>query len=325
MAEKESFFDYVLAPFKGWYNYIKDNAAQYYIQLLKIHLLKIFAGLGLLLFFALIAAGILMIAGGTGVFTDAESMIATLTLLPVLLSLGLLFIISMIVIGWVSNSIALTAVIYTNTEFEKGKFSIMESFKRIKGKVFRYLVAQFVIWIVILLPVIIVGLLMIGGFAALSSQDSEGRGFAIFGMILALPVAMLLLIGYLFFAQLLYGLFAQFWVYGFLLENMGIRASLRRSVDIVLKKPVKVIVFGILLYIGAVAFGAPLMIYSVFFQFAIRMLVYVGVVSEHLILWLFILVIPIHTIIVGVLSAIVQAFNLPSHYLFWKKVRKDTI
>jgi|GEM_PF-4515216 len=324
MAKEESFFDYVLAPFKEWYGYIKDNAVRYYVQLLKIYLLRGFVWLGIMLFFGLVAIGILAAVGGMGIFSDTGLVVKTLTMLPVIISLGLLFIIALIVAGWASTSVSLTAVIYTDSEFKKEKFSIMEAFNRIKGKVFRYLVAYFVIWCAIMLPVIIIILIAIGGFAALLSQGSE-TGVAILGMLIAMPLAMILMTGYVVIAQLLLGLFAQFWTYGFLLAGMGVRDALGRSVDMVLKKPGRVIVFGIMVYIGSMAFGAPLMIYNMFFQVIVRVLPYMALEYSPWMLWLVIVAVPVHILIVIVLSAIVQCFSLPSHYLFWKKVRKDTV
>lgn len=322
-AKKESFLDYVTAPFKEWYSYIKDNAVQYYIQLLKIYFLGTFASLALMLLFALVAAGILVAAGGMAVFTDVETAVDTILLPPVLIALGLLFIIAVIVTSWVDNAISLTAVIYTDTEFGKGKFSIMEAFNRIKGKVFRYLVVHFGIWFLIMLPFIILALFIMGGVAALLSQDSESLRTAMIGMLIAMPFGMILFMGYLVLVQLMYSLFAQFWTYGFLLGNLSVMDALGRSVDMVVKKFARVIVFGILLYIGAAAFGAPLMIYNMLFQFVVRVLPYTGLESGLWMLWLFVLIIPIHIIIAGVLTTIVRAFSLPSHYLFWKKVRKD--
>ncbi|MBD3210442.1 hypothetical protein GF318_03605 [Candidatus Micrarchaeota archaeon] len=321
----ENLVDFVLAPFRKWFAFIKTNHVRYYLQLLKINLAAaVMYFIPMTVFLVLLAGSIIALAGTNSLldFSGMEALLANSAILLAVLAGGLaLFIIA----EWLSKSVKLSAVVFTDSEFSKQKFSIWGTFQKIRGKVFWYLIADMLIRILLFLPGFLVLVLVLGGGGLLLFPGGQGSGAAILALVLGLLTGYLLLIVYMFIVNLLYSFLAQFWTYGFLLEGKGVIDSLKESLGIVKRRFLETAAFYILLAILSVVFAAPLLLFNFLANFSIRiinLLIQTGQLWAIIVLVIAVLV---QVVVAVVLSTLVEWFRLPAHYLYWKRAKQKDI
>ena len=315
MADK---VDMIMGPFKEWLKYIETNHTRYFLGLFKIKIVTGIIGLAILVLFLLLAAAIVYVGG--------------IQLLPVIAAL-IVFILGIVLLSWIQSAFSLTAVVYTDAEFNKKKFGIFDSFGKIKWPVLRYMLVSWIIAFIINLPLIIVLVAMVGGimalmggFTALMAADKmPAASFsAIMATIMGLFLFALLAMIYGFIVSTIYGFLVQFWTYGFLVRKQGVIDGLKSSVDIIKKNILVVFGFDLAWLIVGLMFAAPLIIYRFFSEFIMRLIINIGLMDfTDSITWVVIAVILlIHVVATLLLTTLIEFFMLPTQYLMWKKLAK---
>ena len=275
----------VKEPFEKWWAFITESFAEYFIGIFRINLLSFLAMIAFVIALVAIAlAGFFALGGTTGIGSYG---------LPALVLFGIVALIGVILMVWVSEAIKLTAYIYTDCMLTKKKFGIIESFNRIKWDTVKYLLIDLGIIIAIMIP----------------------------GMILAVIAAFTGIIGWILFAgyilavMLGYAIVRQFWVFGFLIKKQGVVDALKDSVDMVRKNLKAVILFDIVLVLGAIIFEGPSILYGLVSDSMLENAMVGGTVMAILIIFL-------HLLITLALTTLGEIFILPTTYLMWKKLSK---
>jgi len=303
-----SLSDLITQPINQWVEYIKQNAVKYYVGLLKIELLGIAVFSLIVLAFGLVSAGLFILLGGFG------------NLLALVAS-GIIFFIGLILASWSYSSIQMTELIYTDCEFGNREFTIIKSAKEISGKVLRFIVIDTLIITALMIPAIIMAIVFISGGIGPSALKTSSTSNPLIG-ILGLLAAYFMIIVYFVIVMSIYGFLSQFWRYGFVLENLGIVESLKKSISMAKRKLVEVLVVGIVLgLIAGSIFSIPSMIYYFFWQIESNVLAMtlslgpIGIV-------IFVIGIIMHILISTALGVIPKVFSVPTHYLFWKMIKE---
>jgi len=324
--KEEGLQEFVLEPFQQWYDFTKLNWKGYWWGLLKIALTSFFVSLILFALLALSIAGIFFAAGGI----DGFFKLGTFTMVAVALLMFVILVAGIILITWIRSSISFTSIIYTNSRFTGTEFSIWDSFNRIKGKVFRYLLIIEGAYAILLLPIFLILGIFIGTiiFSAITLSGSANALFLLIPAIFLYLFLYLFIIGYSLLVSLvssIFRFFAQFWGYGFLLSDTGLIDALKGSFRIVWKKPLETIAFCILWFLAASVASLPLSIFAFFINLSSRLIYYVDTgltITQDILLILIILF--VGSLISLVLSTIAEVVSIPLHYLFWKKVKGKT-
>ncbi len=305
-----SLTDFITQPLNTWIEYMKENAVKYYKNLLKINLASIAAFVVPIIVFGAMAALLFFLLGGTKI----PNMLAMVVS-------GFVLLVGIILAGWASDSIEMTRILYTDAEFSGKPFNMVETAKMISGKVLRYLIADVLIWTLLMIPAAIIFFLFLGGWVGLSALGTKTGSSGFLLALLGFLAGYMLIFVYLVAATFLHNFLLQFWKYGFLLENLGIRESLKKSISIIKRRPLEVFVFN--LVSGIIAGGVlsiPLIIYGVLAQIGfniIQLSLLLGPIG-----WVIIIVaIIIHLIINTILGTIPEAFAVPTHYLVWKMAK----
>ncbi|MEM5814739.1 MAG: hypothetical protein QXD77_02890 [Candidatus Aenigmatarchaeota archaeon] len=326
--EKQGLSDFVLEPFRGWYEYIKLNAREYYVGLLKINL-SVFA-VALLAYAVLfaVAVGLLAVMVGMNVIADPAGAVVKLLGNLALLAVAVVACIIMVTIAeWLCKSVSLTAVLYTDSQFEKKPFGIVEAFHKIKWPVLRFVILDWAISALIFAPAFAILAVVYGGaiagiIAAAAGGGAGAASLGIFALLFAMMLGFALVMGYILIVSFIYGFLVQFWTYGFLLAGLGVIDALKRSVGIIRKDFWRIAAFYIFLSIAVLVASIPLTIYGFFADIVIRIITIIAGADSGLVFWAaYLIALLINVMITMVISTAVQAFRLPVHYLFWKKVK----
>lgn len=326
---KQDFFDFILAPFQAWWGFIQTNYKIYYTQLLKIALIELVAGWVLFILFAMVGAGLflLLTAGGGMSGLDTLDLSAfTRTAIIGMVVLGLFVLIALVITGWIQTTIGLTAILFTDMQLSNRSepFSIRSAFQAIQGKVLKYVLLEWVLLFILILPGLLLFVLPLisGGAAGLLAPSREAAGMGALAGIFGFLAAIFLFIGYAVLVFNLYRFFAQFWKYGFLLGNLGVMEALKTSFSMVKRKWLEVIAFDLFWLFGIILFSVPLSIYGFFAQIGLRFISFGAGLAPAL--WIvYLVVLLVHVVIATILTTIVQVFSLPTHYLFWKKLAEE--
>ena len=321
-----SFFDPIIEPFRKWVDYIRPNLVRYYAGLLKINIVSLLVGWAFVLLFAMIAiAAVFLIVGSSGIsMSGLMKIIGNMTAIIVILIAGVLIFAAM---SWAKTSIDLSAVLYTDSEFNGKSFDIIGSAWSIKWKALLFIITDIAIWFVIMLPIIAAVLVLIAtgalAGAGLSGPSSGSGAFiGVMGMFLGIFLLEIAAFAYIIFMLLAFGFLAQFWRFGFLLGGMGIVESLKASVSIIKRNPLEVLVFDILWVVGFIIFSIPLFTYAMFSNFLLDIARLITETSGKLELWaIYLLLVAVSAVITAFLSTLVQIFILPTPYLLWKRMR----
>ena len=299
-----AFFDKVAEPFKEWSGYVGKNHIGYYLGLLKILIVAAVAGFIIFTVFAVISGILASTEPGAGILVGI-----------VLMAVGLL------AGEWIQRALKLTAIIYTDAEFSKKRFAMLDAFSKIKWPVLRYLLLEIIILLILSIPAII-----LFGMATMNFIEAMGSTLVTDGQIpLEDLTSTLASVMPLYFAGLAYEIaiiigfafLAQFWAYGFLIQGKGVVDSLKDGIGIVKNNAALVVVFDMVWIIGILVFAIPLIAYNIFFnQIAYGILLLAGLGGGGIVA---IGVLVFNFLITVALSTLVTWFALPTQYLFWKK------
>jgi len=329
-AMKEgSLIDFVLEPFKQWYDFARPNWKGYWFGLLKIAFTSFFVNVALFILLLLVLAGIVFAAGGFGEILRLN----VVPLIAIVLLLFVILVVGVFLIGWITASISSTAVIYTNARFLGGEFSIWGSFMKIKGRVLRYMLIEYGLYLIVMLPFLLIFGLIIGviaislfGFSGLVSSSPTSTlpllGAALFSYFLLYIFVMIFFLFVSLF-NLIFRFFAQFWGYGFLLEDLGVIDALKKSVRIVRNKPLETLVFCIIWFVAVAVASLPLSFFSFFINIGFRLFPYFYMSSLGLLgnVLLYAAIFLVAAFVSIFLSTLAKVVSIPIHYLFWKKVK----
>lgn len=324
MSQKEDIFEFLSKPFRVWIEYIRTAYKRYYLSLLKINLTALIAGWGLGVILLIIGLLIAVVLNGFNPALDPQKIASFFANTTDLIVVAAFLVVAIILESWLSNSIKLTAILYTHSQIEGADFSFWGASKKIKWKVLRYILIDAVLRVILLLPLILFfALAILGGFT--SFGPSAGNDFStILANIAALLLMIVIGIFYILVVYFLYAFLTQFWSYGFLINDLGIIPSLRRSLGIIRRRFIEVILFDVFWGVGILVLMVPLFVFSILWGFFRSFLSFLSTLAglKGGIFWVFyILSIILETIVVIMLSTMVQSFSLPTQYMFWKKVK----
>ncbi|MFH1221452.1 MAG: hypothetical protein V1492_00015 [Candidatus Micrarchaeota archaeon] len=309
--------DFVSQPFAQWFNYIRENYATCYIGLLKINVAKLLVQFGILLLFAIIGA-----VAAYGLSQLGMTGLTSGLILSVIVAVY--FVIIIIVAAWLGKAVSLTSLFFVKSQLEGGPFSILETFGKIKYKVLKFLLLEFAIMVLMLLPgVLICGLIVFatGGLGALTGGAAGAMGSAFLSFILSY----MLFIGYAIVVSILFSFLFQLWAYNNQLGEMPLVDSLKKSVAMVKGKLLEVAIFSLLLGLGALLLSIPAIGYGFVSRMAMEVFSLVAMKSGGFIVYLVVIVVfTLLNIVIGtILQTLVELLTAPTEYLFWKQMGKQ--
>ncbi len=296
--------DLVLGPITEWWGYIKvkSNYQKHYLGFLKITAVA----LGTALVLALVLGGIL--------FGAAALAGVLLKNLLILVPFILFATIAYIAVMWVACSFKLTNVLFTDAQLSGKPFGLMASFNRIKIPVLKYLLTKGAILFVLLLPVLV----LLG--ISLASMLS-GNAILVIAGVVSLVFVYILFIIYAILVGVVFQFVTQFWVYGFLLEGKGIVESLKASYRLARSKILETAVFDIISHFISMALSIPFLIFYFVAYFGFMLLQLTFLVMPLAGMVMVGVALLVAAVIAMLLITIVELYNVPSHYLYWKKLK----
>lgn len=325
---KKTYTEIITEPLNMWYNYITKSFARYYTGLLKIEFVSLIAQWFLLLVLALISLGIIVGMVGVNITANIRGgIMALLGNTTALVAIILLWIVGIILISWAKATLSLAMVAFTDAEFASKGFGLMEAVSRLKWKTLRYIIAEAIAFILLMLPLIIVIAILVGGGALAlghanaqaASAAGSGAGTGLLAMLMAVPLLIVFSLLYIIIVLFVFGFFAQFWIYGFVVDGKGVIESLKASYRTVRKKPLEVLGFDVLFIIGCLLFSVPVIIYSIVASIPMNIAQLIARVGASPTLWvLYFVLVVLNTLVTILFSTIIDVFSMPSMYLFWK-------
>jgi hypothetical protein len=314
------FIDLVAQPFGRWFDFIRTEPVRYYLGILRINILSLLAGWALLVLFLLVVTCIAFALFGALLFTSPAGVLQNISgSIGAILAIAVLFLIGILMISWAKTSIELCAYDFTDSQFGKRGFAIKDTLGRIKWPAFRFMLIESAIWVVIMIPLAIIAALLIGALALVG--DSLGA-LGPFVIVFLAVMAEILAFIYLIFMSIAFGFFSQFWRFGFLIDGRGVMESLRAGVRIIIRRPLEVICFDLGWLLVGLLFSLPLILFSTVGGFFIGLFRSLAIMSLNPILWAVLLIVLVmEALITALLSSLVQAFSLPTLYLFWKRMK----
>jgi hypothetical protein len=328
---KEGIIDYVFEPFTKWFDHLRNNALSLYLGLLKISLANLAAFILITLLYILLGASLVFLMGSESALTDLTKFIYLLfENLYLSALLVLLTLVYWVLLAWIGSSISLSAYLFADSQFRKKPFRIIKSAMRIKWGVLRYMLVQLGIWLAIVSPFLILLLLALAAGYSVFGNSFDGSdpsalsGLLIGGMFLSMLV-LLAFVVYMGIANVLFEIITQFWLYGFLLEGRGIIDSLKRSLSLIKMRLPEVLVFDFFFLVGFLAASIPLTLFSIFSDVFFEFFRFVDVMGDALYLGIYIIAVIFNVLITMLLATLVEAYYIPVHYLFWRKVNEEKI
>ena len=317
--QKGGLLDFAMEPFSKWLDFIKKNWKGYYLGLVKIAFFDLAVSAAFLMIMGLVLAAIAIVGFGLNALMNGAAMAAISANAVLLVAAVVIAAVIVLVLGWITTTIRLSTIVFTDASLNGKKFSLRETCWAIKGKVLRYLVLSMAIGLVVAIPVLVVGGIYIMGAGAAGLAGGGAAGLAAAGGFLVFAIVSI----YIVVAAILYAFLTQFWQYGFLVGGLGVRDSLKKAVGIVRMRLAEVLVFDVIWLIGGVVFAIPLIAFRLVEQIIGMVVnVVVGLIgNDILILATALIIMVISTIFQTLLGTVVEAFSLPTQYLFWKKVK----
>ena len=311
-------------PFRKWIDFIKIKGVDYFFGLFKIGLTAITAPL-------LILLAVLLVFGGVGYLIGPDNII---NLGPgiIMLSFVVLMIVGTVfflILYWIMSTLQLTSVPYTDSMFFEKKFSIWETFSRIKYKVLKLFLAMAGIYFLVYLPVLILLVFMIGVMVvmfALSYISPELSAIlVIVGIILYVIIYLFnilyALLMYVFYA--VFGFVSQFWALELFVGKRPVLEALKQSFRIVKANLLETFLFNVIWMFVAGILSIPLIVFFIVMYIApylapvllkgFGLLEAVMISGAALLVSIFLML---------VFVVLVLVFSLPTQYLFWIKARK---
>lgn len=289
-----------------WWDFVKKNYKVYYVQLLKVLLTQVAAAIGMLIIICLI--GVTAYFGVTALNLTQYWMW--------LLGIGAIAaIIAIVAMNWIQRSILFTEVTITDAMLGGRQLGIAKSFSDIKWRTLRYVITDIVVRIVVFLPALILLALPFLSFVVLP-KDAAMSAFIMLFMV-AFMAAWL----YYIVALIAYAFLLQFWPYGFLIEGLSVKDSLKKSYRIARSRPFDVLVFDIVLLALSWTATIPMMVFYMLAYFAIIFLQIILIFLPLAGIAAILACIVIMAIVSVFFSALIEMVRVPLHYLFWKKLK----
>jgi hypothetical protein len=193
-----------------------------------------------------------------------------------------------------------------------------QSFSQIKGKVFRYVLLDILIRILISLPAL--AIIAIPVLSSISLAKASPASFLV--MFYGLMFAYMLAFFYVMAALLLYSFFTQFWVYGFLLDGLGVMDSLKQSFRMVRARPLDILISDLVMMVLSWIASVPMM--------AFYMMAYVALIFLE-VLFILMPLAGLGLLLIGGLACVlasifftvlVEMLQVPMLYLLWKEFKR---
>jgi hypothetical protein len=310
--QKEDIFGIISSILKFWWAFIQKDFKAYYFDLLKVNIANFVSRIGLTFLFYLIlfTAALAVISLNLVNFTNPSPLLIPLALV------GVVFIVlSMIFIATVTSAIQFTAITLTDARLSGKSLGMGESFNRIKGRTFRFVLLNIGIWIVLSLPALVIMALPFLSFLFMQA------GSAVLVSTMGFMMSMIFVELYLMLVLLLYAFFLQFWVYGFLIDDLPVREALTRSYRLVRSKPFEVLIFDIVLMAISMIVSVPFTILFIVFYLVLWFLMVVMIAMPVIGLVLLAFLILAFLIIALLCAPLMEMVMLPITYLFWKRIK----
>jgi len=305
----------VTQSIETWFSFVKGNARELFIGILKSNLYMAATIIIGILFFAVVFAGV-WIGGGESGDVITISIIMNLSILPyndlrIMQSFLILFIAATISGIFLMLSQAFMAPIYRTihaTYERKEKIDILESAKEKAYAIIGYQIVISLIYIVVMLP------LMIGSFLGRAALGIMGFIFEI----------IIILVGFVL------GIFMQFALYELIISNKGPIESIKASISLVNRNLRDAVVFT---FIKAAINGVIGVVFTIVLYGIIIAVVMAGIGIYEIggLTTITIAIIAVFGIIffagyLLVQATIIETIELPMTYVFWKAIStKKTI
>ncbi|MEW6035251.1 MAG: hypothetical protein AB1529_01445 [Candidatus Micrarchaeota archaeon] len=294
--EEDEFIENMKVPLLGWWDFVRANFKQYYIELLKLGLMKLVVSVGAFIIMLLLALALVF-----GTASLGGGIVGIILMAAVILA-------GYFVIFWVNNAFEAAAYTMTDAMLSGRKYSMAETLISQKGRTLSYTVADAAFRILMLVPAAAV-------IAVLYVALGPGAGGA--SLMVGLMAAYLFFIVYLMLAGALYEFLTQFWRYGFAVENRGIIDSLKGGLSLVRRNPLEVIVFDFILLVMILLASIPMMVFYFAAYIVLMVVMFIPVLGIFLYFAGFLLV----YLVAILLLALVEVAWRPAHCLFWKRMK----
>lgn len=309
----DEFIDRIISPLGQWWGYIKSNIVRCYVALLSIGLFEVAAVVGLFIL-AIVAVLVFVFVSQFVVLPDMDpaALMGIITIVSIILYIAFwLFYL------WLRETIQCTATVFIDSQFSGKPFGIIAAIGAIKGKVFRFLITDILLKVALVLPVIAVIVLLVT--LVIPGGDFPSAPPATKIIVL---VVFALAIVYLVLAFILYLFFLQFWRYGFLVGGMGVIDSLKQSISLVKRRPLETFMFDIIVILATSLLRIPLVFVYFGAYFGLFFVIIFMMISPLLGFAVELLGILLIGIVALLITSLAQCFWLPTHYLFWKRIRE---
>ncbi len=293
--EEDEFIENMKVPLLGAWDFVRANFKQYYIELLKIGLMKLVVTLGAFIVMVLLA---LALAFGTAAL--GGGIVGILLMAAVILA-------GYFAIFWLNNAFEVVAYTMTDAMLGGRKYALVETVLSQKRKTLTYTVVDAAFRIVMLIPAVVI-------IAVPFLFLNAGGGVP---LILGLMAAYLFFIAYVMLTGTLYEFLTQFWRYGFAVESRGIVESLKSSIALVRGWPLEVIVFDFILMIMMALASIPMMVFYFAAYVVLMFVMFIPVVGLFLYLAGLLLVYLVSILLI----ALMEVAWRPAHCLFWKRMK----
>jgi hypothetical protein len=159
-SETDEFVDYIGAPLDSWWKFIRADYREYYLRLLKLHLVRVLLQFAIIAIFAAIGIGILI--GGSTLQVPGG-------LLGAIIVLVIAVIIGALLSMWVLQSFENAAYVLTDAQLNRKPYRMLDALGAVKGKTLRFVIVDSILQFVILLPAMLILLLPFAGLFTGSS------------------------------------------------------------------------------------------------------------------------------------------------------------
>jgi len=286
-------------------SFAKGNFRELFIKYLKVDLASAISGIGLFIILGLLTIGFAALLGAP--LTSMASFFAYLANDLLISSMLIIWsLLAILFIGWIIKSIELTKYVITSEQFVNRYSGIWQIFNMIKVPVLGMILLNFAIIILAIgIPLLILYLLS--------------------GMKVAFIVAFVLLVVWILFFLVIYHFLSQFWKWEIVVGGKPVVESLKRSIDLVWKNVIGVIIFDLLIFFGALIIALPFIGLEFISQALLNIALIPSMITgAGMAVWLgFLGIYVVFRIILSLLrSILIEIVILPYNYSFWARIRQ---
>jgi hypothetical protein len=300
--ETDDFAEIISQPVSGAWDFLQTGYPSVYLSLLKLNLAR--NSLYFISIVALFGISFGIVLAFPGYATGS----------PLIFWGAMLFIMlaGFALILWMVQTFESAAYILIAQKFAKKPYSMIGALKSASGPTLKYSFLDLLLRLLVLVPGLLLFLLPFGLQMAtgMSAILAPGLVFAYIAFLV-----------YYFFANMAYEFLVQFWRYGFLMEGLGVVASLKRALALIRSRPIETFVFDLVYLVVSLIFSIPSFVFGVVAYFVLMFVQLVSLMALGMLGYAVYIAVALLLSIVGIVfSSMMEAACRPLHYLFWKGI-----